>query len=329
MTKRELPKHVYSKSNGLYFQRRGTPSHRFSAAFGTPEFFAEYAFVLRGKPALPPSATFAGLVTAYKGSADYTRLAARTRRDYAKVLDYIVSKYGTLPFAKMQTKDVLRAQAANPGRFGDYIVQVFRILFAYAKRQGWMDGNPAQGLRMTRAKPKPEDAREPWPQEAKDAFREAFPVGARERLLFELMLGAGQRIGDTLQLRWNAIRDGGIELRQSKTGKLLWVPLTRHLTAALAATPKTGLTIVAQENGRPVAYNTAQKWMRAARVKVGAERWDQHALRYSAVDELSEAGCTDEQIMSVTGHSTLDMVRLYAGRARQRRHAAQVKELRE
>lgn len=143
------------------------------------------------------------------------------------------------------------------------------------------------------------------------------------------MLGAGQRIGDTLRLRWNALRDGGIELRQGKTGKLLWVPLTRQLAAALEATPKRGLTIVSHDNGSPVPYNTAQKWMRAARVSIGAERWDQHALRYSAVDELSEAGCSDEQIMAVTGHSAVEMVRLYAGRARQRRHAAQVRELRE
>lgn len=43
---------------------------------------------------------------------------------------------------------------------------------------------------------------------------------------------------------------------------------------------------------------------------------------------MTEAGCIDEQIMSVTSHGAVEMVRLYAGRARQRRHAAQVKELR-
>ena len=39
MTKRELPKHVYRQRNGLYFQRRGWPSRKFSNAFQTPEFW--------------------------------------------------------------------------------------------------------------------------------------------------------------------------------------------------------------------------------------------------------------------------------------------------
>lgn len=46
MTKRELPKHVYQQRNGLYFQRRGWPSRKFQNAFGTPEFWQEYADIL-------------------------------------------------------------------------------------------------------------------------------------------------------------------------------------------------------------------------------------------------------------------------------------------
>ncbi|MBL3563248.1 tyrosine-type recombinase/integrase, partial [Rhodovulum sulfidophilum] len=63
------------------------------------------------------------------------------------------------------------------------------------------------------------DPRLPWPQSLIDAFRAAVPLGARERLLMELCLGTGQRIGDVLEMQWGDIQDGGITVKQNKTGK--------------------------------------------------------------------------------------------------------------
>ena len=44
-----------------------------------------------------------------------------------------------------------------------------------------------------------------------------------------LALYTGQRQGDVLVMTWNRISDGGIEVRQGKTGKALWLPLHRDL----------------------------------------------------------------------------------------------------
>lgn len=41
----------------------------------------------------------------------------------------------------------------------------------------------------------------------------------------ELCVGTGQRIGDVLDMRWSDIQDDGMMVRQSKTGKELWLPL--------------------------------------------------------------------------------------------------------
>lgn len=52
----------------------------------------------------------------------------------------------------------------------------------------------------------------------------------------------------------------------------------------------------------------------AERQRLGAES---HDLRYRGVMELAFAGCTDEEIGSISGHESKAMIRKYAGDARQ------------
>lgn len=325
--KRALPPYCYAKHNGVYFFRRGHGGWRkFDAAPHTPEFAREYAVILAGHaPVTPTGKTFAALIASYRQSPAYLRLAPRTRTDYERVLLWAEKAMGDKPADRFQTVHVYRAQTENPGRFGNYIVQVLRVLFGHAVKIGLRGDNPAMGVKLDR----PESiGREPWPAEMVAKFREKVPVGTRARLIFELLLGTGQRIGDALRMRWNDLSDGGVAVRQGKTGARLWVPLTRELQAVLDATPRTGLTILTQHDGKPLRYRSAADDMMAARIKIGAEAFDLHALRYSAASALAELGCTDEQIQSITGHSTTAMVIKYAGAARQKSRAMEVKEKR-
>ena len=64
------------------------------------------------------------------------------------------------------------------------------------------------------------------------------------------------------------------------------------------------------------------------RERIGAEAYDIHALRHSAARELYEAGCTDEEVKAITGHSAVTMLRLYGGATRQREFAKKAQEKR-
>ena len=46
-----------------------------------------------------------------------------------------------------------------------------------------------------------------------------------------------------------------------------------------------------------------------------------HGLRKNATINLLEAGCTNSQVKAITGHSTGQMVNLYAAKVNQRRQA--------
>jgi len=59
------------------------------------------------------------------------------------------------------------------------------------------------------------------------------------------------------------------------------------------------------------------------RKRPGLMAFDQHALRYRGVMELTWAGCTDNEIASYSGHTSKTMIIKCAGEARQVMRARQ------
>ena len=57
----------------------------------------------------------------------------------------------------------------------------------------------------------------------------------------------------------------------------------------------------------------------AVREAIDAKKYTMHGWRFTAAVELAEAGATDSEIQSVTGHRTLKMVQKYRGQANQSR----------
>ena len=325
--KKNLPAHVQTrKGKYLYFVRRGWKTVRIYSEVGTPEFAAEYARILNGTPPPPPGRSFAALIGSYKRSYRFTKLAPRTKADYDKVLAFIQDRMGTLPADKMQRKDVVRLRDANARtvRFANYCVQVLKVLFDHAMDEGWRNDNPAKGVQLHQGQG---EARKPWPNKMVEAFRAA--ADPRALLIFELCLGTGQRIGDVLRMRWDQIEEGGIHVRQGKTRKPLWIPFTANLSRVLADTPREGLTIITGPHGRPLSYRQASYAVLHVRKLIGAEAYDLHGLRYTAASELAALGCSDELIMSVTGHQTHGMVAQYAGPARQKARAKEAQKRRD
>jgi integrase len=329
MTRRSLPPYVYAKGRKgfLYFSRAGVlvrmPDDPASAEFAAAYAQARAAVPV---PVKPKGDSFAALVAHYKASPRYTKLAPRTRSDYDKVLAFIVDRLGHLPPGKMRRKDVVRARDANAEtvRFANYLVQVLRVLMEHARDIGWRDDNPAKGVALIQTG---KIDRQAWPEAMIAAYRAAAPV--RALLIFEMCIGTGQRIGDVLRMRWDHVEAGGIHVRQGKTRRPLWVPLTGRLAALLAETPRRGLTILCDDAGRPLRYWQARHAVAAVRAQIGAEAYDIHALRYSTAAELAGLGCSDDLIMAVTGHSTPAMVAKYAGPARQKVRAIRAQEKRE
>lgn len=304
-----------------YFERAGQRIPL--PAPDAPEFLERYMAARRGISPLPEPAgrTFRRLIRAYRDSTRWARLAPRTKADYEKVLAWADATFGDMDPARMERRHVLRARDENRERlrFANYIVQVLSVLFEQAIDMGWQTHNPARGISLLRRAG--ESPHRPWPDDLITAYTAAAPHGSPARTVMELCIGTGQRIGDVLAMRWDHIRDGGIEVRQSKTTTRLWIPFTPRLAAYLDRLPRRALTIAASPDGRPLTYNAAAHAVMQIRKAISAEDYTIHGWRYTAAAELAAAGCTDDEIQAITGHKARAMVVKYAGPARQQRHA--------
>lgn len=257
-TKRGRTRYVYEKRPGvLYFWRRPGAAVKMNAEPYTDAWWAEYALLLKGTPPPPKGKTFRALIASYRRSARYTGKAPRTRRDYDKILAFIDDRLGGQDVAKVRRHHVVGWRDQNSGRFADDLVQVLRVLFEHAVDQGWRDDNPSKGVQTVY---RPSGRRKPWPDDLVAAAR-ATATG-QTALLFELLVGTGQRIGDVLRMRWSDVAGDAIFVGQSKTGAELWVPFTARLRDVLRQAPRRGETILTTNDGRPLSYAAA-----AARMK--------------------------------------------------------------
>lgn len=329
MTKRELPKHIYRQKNGLYFQRRGWPTKKIQNEFGTPAFWQEYAGILTGDAAEARISTrsFDVLIKSYHKSPRYARLRPRTALDYDKYLEFFRTRMGSVNPAAMKRKDVIRMRDANAQKpyFANYSIRVLRVLMEHCVDLGWRDDNPVKGVSEIKTQTL---AREPWPPELLAAYRSHCEIDSRERLVMELCVCTGQRIGDVLKMRWSDIQDGSVFVRQNKTRKELWVPILPELQVVLDAARRNSVFILTNERGTNCwSYRGASQAVRNVRAEIGALSYDIHSWRYNAAAELLEAGCEDDLIAAVTGQSPA-MVQHYTRKVRQKIRAAKAQKMR-
>ena len=332
MTKNELPKYVYADRGYVRFVRRSrSQSVMMKEAPGTPEFWDHYNHLLKGREPLPTKRTFETLILSYYESDAYKKLKPRTKSDYRKYIDHIRAIWGSKDPRKIETEHVYELHRANADRWrqANYLVQVMVVLLNHARLIGFLKkehGNPAKGIPLFK---QTSDGWKPWPDDVRAEFEKV--ATPRARLVYELCLGTGQRIGDVVKMRWNHIRDGEWDFTQGKTEKPMWIPFTDRLNVYLTTVEKNGLTVITDAAGRPVRYRTVADEMRKVKAKMGhpqAATYVTHGLRKNATIELYQSGCHVEMVKAVTGHSGVEMLKKYGGLIRQRELATRAQDAR-
>lgn len=332
MTKKVLPKYVYEDRGYIRFIRRARgQSVMMHEEPGTPEFWEHYSRLLNGREPVPTKRNIEALILSYYESDAFKKLKPRTQADYRKYISHIRKIWGRLDPAKIEPHHVYELHRANADRWrqANYLVQVLVVLMNHARLIGFLKkehGNPAKGIPLFKQE---SDGWEPWPDDVRHEFEEV--ATPRARLVYELCIGLGQRISDVLNIRWGHVKDGGYDFTQGKTDKPLWIPLTDRLKAYLATVEKTGLHVVTDRQGRPVRYRTIAEEMRAVKAEMthpDAASYVTHGLRKNATIELYLAGCDDEMVKAVTGHSGVEMLKKYGGQVRQRELAIRAQHAR-
>jgi integrase len=262
--------------------------------------------------------TIKGLIAAFKVDPDFTDLAAKTRKDYARYFRILEEVWGDLPAVGVRRKHVkgLRNKYAATPRTANYLVQVVRLLMTYAVDQEIREDNPASRPKML----KTGEGHLPWEEDEIATFRKRWAPVTVERVAFEMLLNLGQRGGDTIAMSRAHFRNSEASVKQEKTNARVWVPASDDLKAVLEPWLKTHdqLVLLVNGDGRPFKIDHFRHTMRSAYNRAGLPNVTTHGLRYTAATVLSELNCDLETIASITGHETTEMVRKYV---KKRRHA--------
>ena len=325
MVRRGLPKYVsrFGKKGYLYFRKDGA-LHRMPDDPASAEFAREYARLRTSATPMPSHRTVKKLIASYMGSQKWNRLALNTQKSYRRSFKYLEEKIGPFDPASLRRRHVIdmRDSMADKPTTAKRRVGALSVLLEHAINIGWCDRNAAKGVE---ALPSNRAPRKPWPADLIEAARAA--ADPETLLLFEMLLGTGQRISDVLAMQWGQVEDGGIWVKQGKTKTRLYIPFTNRLQGLLDATHKAGLHIITLPDGRPMGYQSAWKRIMDLRIEIGAKDYDNHALRHAAASEIAAIpGMTEEHVKSITGHTSGQMVRLYAGAATQKARAKEAQK---
>ncbi|RYE61017.1 MAG: integrase, partial [Oxalobacteraceae bacterium] len=187
--------------------------------------------------------------------------------------------------------------AATP-RKADLAWAVMARVLSVAKDRGRIKENPcARGGRLYKA----DRVDSIWTDEIIERARANLPKELGHAMM--LALWTGQRQGDLLTLPWSAIDGHFIRLKQSKGGRRVAVKIIRPLRELLSGLPRTQKTILTNSRGTSWTSSGFRASWGKAIAALGIEGLTFHDLRGSAATRLAEAGCTDQEIASITGHS--------------------------
>ena len=307
----------------VWYVRKGQgPRIRIRGDYGSQEFIAAYEAAVAGKSRPAPAAgpaqgTFAWGMALYRGAQAWSALSPATRRQRENIFKPIVEALGASKLSAWKRGDI----AAGRDRRGDrpaaarHFVEALRGFFQWAVEAGLVREDPTQGVKV--AKPKTEGFAV-WTGDDIAAFRARWPLGARERVAFEVLLGTGLRRGDAARVGRPHVRDGVIRLVTETTGERVATAIADDLAAALAAGPTGELTFITSSEGRPFTKESFGNWFReacnAAGVKASA-----HGLRKAAATADAETGWSDAELDAKYGWTGRRMASLYTRAASRER----------
>lgn len=307
-----------------YYRRRGFARVTLPGEPGSVEFAEAYRLAnLNGRrkatsPTEGPRSIGALIAEYYQSSA--FPAAPNSQKSYRSVLEQFRRQYGSeeaRDFNKTNLNVIFHEMASTPAQ-ASLLRKRLRAVFDLGEALGWVKENPIVATKTIKYKVK---GFTPWSEADITAYRERWKPGTKQRLAMEILLGTGVRRSDACLLGRQHMTARGLSVVQEKTDERVTIQIHPDLAAELAKVPAAQLTFVLTEWGGPFTANGFTKWMRGNAIAAGLKNRSPHGLRKAAGRRLAEAGCSEEQIAAVLGHSDPGTAKIYTKDASQERMA--------
>lgn len=194
-------------------------------------------------------------------------LRPATAREYRRILSGRLAHH----FGHMAPQALLPRHVAQylelrkddgHGTMGNRERAVLSSVYEFALRRGWVDTNPCRGIRRNKERPSQRLVTDAELREAMDRAPEHFALALGIAYL------TGLRMSDLLELRREQLREDGIHVTESKTGKrnvIAWSPALRELVRRALERSK-GSHVLTGRYGRPVTASSLASNMKRLKV---------------------------------------------------------------
>lgn len=296
---------VKAKGKTYYYAWRGGP--RIKAEPGTPAFLKAYQEAIENER-IPDDTRFSALVTLYKRSDDYKKLADSTKKNWIGWLDRIDEHFGRLKIKNFDRADQIRPVirqwragfAATP-RTADYGMQVLSRVLSYAVDPLAKIGiNPCEGIGKLYSSNRAAIIWEP-----DELCLVLSACSAEAKFAVRLAALTGLRAGDLFRLAWSHIGDNAIVMTTGKSRhkREVVVPIYGELRELLDEIPKRSPIVLTNSRKRPWTVNGFASVFSDAKADAKLDERDLHFhdLRGTAATKFYRAGLDKRVIAEILG----------------------------
>jgi integrase len=315
----------------FYFRRAGCKAVPLPGLPWSPEFMAAYEVALAGQPApigasrVKPG-TIRALAVSYFASVDFRSMKSSTQGVYRNIIERFCREvdkdgntYGDKSALTLRREHIVKLMAARAEQpdSANGLRKVLRAMMKHAVEGGLRADDPTRDVRAVRVK---SDGFHSWTDEEICRFEARHQIGSRARLAFALLLYTGQRRSDVVRMG-AACAGWRVAGEQVKTGTELQIPVHATLAEILADAPGANMTFLTTQFGKPFIAPGFGNWFRERCNEADLAHCSAHGLRKAAARRLAEAGCSEHEIASITGHASLREIARYTKAADQKRLA--------
>jgi integrase len=304
--------------------------------YKSPEFLAAYGRLEKkgkGEPIRSDRNTFGFIVRAYRTSPFFAGLKPRTQKDYTRFLNWL-APLDEMPLNNFDRSFVSKlrdkAYRQHKWHFANDIVGMCSIVFEHALEKGFVNSNPAKGVRKIERPAELGIPNRAWTMEERDAVMKAAPPPLALPIAFGRWTGL--REGDVLALPRTAYKDGHLTWPTKKKGVPLISPVARPLAEMLEKVPQNScIRLCANSYGRAWTESGFRssffKFLKKLEKNgLVGEGLTFHGLRTTFAEELRELGFDDRTIADAMTHANVSSVSTYLRSADRKRSARRAVE---
>jgi integrase len=274
------------------------------AAFGTPEFDAEYQAALIGNPrpakGAPAAGTLAWLIARYRETTAWSNLSAATKRQRETIFRQVIEAAGVQPISSITAAAIVagRDRRQKTPHQARHFLDALRGLFRWALEAQLVKIDPTMGIKNLARKKGP--GFRMWTENDMAAYERRWPIGTPQRVWLDVLAYTGLRRGDAVRLGRQHVRNGIAKLKTEKTGTEVTLPILPMLQRTLDAGPCSDLTFIVGQSGKPLTKESFGNLFRQA-CKAAGVPGSAHGVRKIAATRAAQNGATVAELEAIFG----------------------------